>query len=365
VSGLVSRAERAADRTRPGPFHSRYWVLRLLFEELTRIVDSDRWSSGARVLDYGCGSRPYEPLLARRFTTYVGADFGGNKAADVAIGRGGELPVEGQSIDCVLSTQVLEHVEDPQAYLAEAYRVLTASGALILSTHGVWRYHPNPGDYWRWTADGLQAEIYRAAFDIIRMRSVLGMASCGRQLWQDATAPGLPRLLRPLYFWCIQSVIGLIERSRAAGLSPGACVHVVLARKRARRDLLGADLETHRLTLAREELHALIPPRTSFVLIDDGQWVEHLGADRHPVPFLERDGQDWGPPSDDREAIREIGRLRRGGARFVVFARPAFWWLDHYRGLCRHLRANHACVVENDRLVVFALEAGGHSCTTR
>jgi hypothetical protein len=43
------------------------------------------------------------------------------------------------------------------------------------------------------------------------------------------------------------------------------------------------------------------------------------------------------------------------GAGFIVFAWPAFWWLDHYAGLHRHLRAHFRCVLENDRLVVFDL----------
>lgn len=354
-TGSTSRGQE--DRTRPGRFHSRYWVLRLLFEELTRIAESDPLLTWQRLLDYGCGTKPYQSLFARRFATYVGADFDTNSAADIVVGRHGELPVEDHFADCVLSTQVLEHVEDPKAYLAEAYRVLKPDGALILSTHGVWRYHPNPTDYWRWTVDGLQAELYRAGFDIRSMRSVLGIASAGLQLWQDGTVRALPGVLRPLYVWCIQSTIGWIEQRNGYGVSSDACVYVVVASKRATRDLFGPDLEAHRLILAREELRSLIPLDASFILIDDGQWLEELSAPGHPIPFLERDGEYWGPPSDDHEAIREVDRLFRRGARFVVFARPSFWFLKYYSGLHRHLRTNHVCVLENDRVVVFELRA--------
>jgi hypothetical protein len=67
-------------------------------------------------------------------------------------------------------------------------------------------------------------------------------------------------------------------------------------------------------------------------------------------------GQYGGPPPDDATAIRELERLRQSGASFIVFARPAFWWLDYHAALC-HLRSAFRCVLENDRLVVFDLRA--------
>jgi glycosyltransferase involved in cell wall biosynthesis len=115
-----------------------------------------------------------------------------------------------------------------------------------------------------------------------------------------------------------------------------------------------------------EELSARIPPGSAFVLIDDNQianasgiaqdasWKEFV-ARRRVVSFLEVDGQYWGPPPDDETATRELERLRRVGARFIVFAWPAFWWLDYYMGLQHHLRSNFRCVLENDRLVAFDL----------
>jgi hypothetical protein len=39
----------------------------------------------------------------------------------------------------------------------------------------------------------------------------------------------------------------------------------------------------------------------------------------------------------------------------MAFAWPAFWWLDHYAGLERHMRSNFPRLFENERLVVFDL----------
>jgi hypothetical protein len=92
------------------------------------------------------------------------------------------------------------------------------------------------------------------------------------------------------------------------------------------------------------------------VLVDEAQWPLHRRtAGLRWLPFLEKDGQYWGPPGDDAAAIDELERLRDGGARFLIVGRPAFWWLDHYAGFSQHLRANYRCVSQTERLVAFEL----------
>ena len=49
---------------------------------------------------------------------------------------------------------------------------------------------------------------------------------------------------------------------------------------------------------------------------------------RHAIPFLEHDGEYWGPPPDDEAAIAELERLRtEKGVAFIVFPWTASWWL--------------------------------------
>jgi glycosyltransferase involved in cell wall biosynthesis len=110
-----------------------------------------------------------------------------------------------------------------------------------------------------------------------------------------------------------------------------------------------------RLHAATQEIMALIPPGDAFILVDGSQWGCDSVAGRRAIPFLERDGQYWGPPPDDRTAIRELERLRRAGASFILFAWPAFWWLDHYAGLHRHLQSTYRCISRTDRLAAFDL----------
>ncbi len=116
-----------------------------------------------------------------------------------------------------------------------------------------------------------------------------------------------------------------------------------------------ADSWLYRLRRAAEEIAMQVPPGEAFLLVDQDQWGMDSTAGRRALPFLERDGQYWGPPPDDETAVREFERLRGAGATFMVFAWPAFWWLDYYAGLQAHLQSRFRCVLENDRLVVFDL----------
>jgi hypothetical protein len=111
-----------------------------------------------------------------------------------------------------------------------------------------------------------------------------------------------------------------------------------------------------RLRQAGRDIAAAVPPGATFLLVDDGQWESNtLGRGRRVLPFLEREGAYWGSPDGDDTALRELERMHGSGAEYIVFGWPAFWWLDTYPGLARHLRDRHACVAATDRVVAFEL----------
>jgi ubiquinone/menaquinone biosynthesis C-methylase UbiE len=212
--------------------HTRVKFTRqLLTKRMAELVALDDVKPGQKVLDYGCGERPYESILRTKFQEYIGADIPGNPKAEVTVGPKGELPLADQSVDCVISTQVLEHVQEPQVYLGEAKRVLKPGGVLILSTHGHWRYHAHPNDFWRWTVQGLQMEIRKAGFEILQVRGVLRLSSAALQMWQDATSGPLPRILRSIYIRILQLMIRVIERRKMDPEQRDAAIYVVLAKK--------------------------------------------------------------------------------------------------------------------------------------
>jgi SAM-dependent methyltransferase len=131
---------------------------------------------GARVLDVGCGGRPYDALLAAA-AEIVGFDVPGNAHADLH-GSVEAIPVADASFDVVLCLQVLEHVPDPPAAVRELRRVVRPGGRVLLSTHGVYPFHPNPDDLWRWTHQGLE-RLFRGsgAWTSVTVRPGAGTAS--------------------------------------------------------------------------------------------------------------------------------------------------------------------------------------------
>jgi len=101
---------------------------------------------------------------------------------------------------------------------------------------------------------------------------------------------------------------------------------------------------------------ALIPPGDTLILVDGNRWgINKVIAGRRVIPFLERNGEYWGSPPDDQNAISELERLRQSGANFIVFGWPSVWWLDYYSGFALHLYSGFRCVLQSPKLVVFDL----------
>jgi SAM-dependent methyltransferase len=170
-----------------------------------------RLPPGGRVLDYGCADLPYRDFFPAD-ADFVGADLAGNPHATLELNPDGTVPAEDESFDAVLSTQVVEHVADPQLYLSECRRVLRPGGRMLLSTHGIFPYHPDPVDYWRWTCDGLRYAVREAGFEIVRFEGIIGLAATGLQLVQDAMWRSMPRRLRPMLALLMQALVGLADR---------------------------------------------------------------------------------------------------------------------------------------------------------
>lgn len=155
--------------------------------------------TGYRVLDVGCGSKPYYPFFAERAAEYVGVDVVENPVAELR-GPVEALPIEDASFDLVLCTQVLEHCDDPAQAVRELRRVTAPGGRVLASTHGVQWYHPSPVDYWRWTHEGLKRLFStHADWAALEVEPSGGTAACLAMLVGAYTELALGRIgLRPL-----------------------------------------------------------------------------------------------------------------------------------------------------------------------
>jgi SAM-dependent methyltransferase len=166
-----------AERRDP-PRSSATWVVRSALAAWLRGQAEELGRAGrVRVLDVGCGPKPYFPFFAAAASEYVGVDVVENPAADLQ-GPVEALPVGDASFDVVLCTQVLEHCDDPAVAVRELRRVTAAGGRVLASTHGVQVYHPSPQDLWRWTHEGLRRLFERnAQWSSLTVEPAAGTAS--------------------------------------------------------------------------------------------------------------------------------------------------------------------------------------------
>lgn len=66
--------------------------------------------------------------------------------------------------DVIFIEQVLEHVVAPAAAIRNLHASLAEGGHLVLSTPFMLKVHDAPGDYWRWTPNGLRALLRENGF---------------------------------------------------------------------------------------------------------------------------------------------------------------------------------------------------------
>jgi SAM-dependent methyltransferase len=66
------------------------------------------------------------------------------------------VQVPDDSVDLVISCDVLEHIARPWLAAAEIARILRPGGVVVTRTVWAWRNHPCPIDYWRFSAECLE-----------------------------------------------------------------------------------------------------------------------------------------------------------------------------------------------------------------
>ncbi|MEM9038647.1 MAG: class I SAM-dependent methyltransferase [Actinomycetota bacterium] len=134
--------------------------------------------AGAIVLDLGCGTGRSRKVFrqAAPHTKWIGVDIpdspeaasSGNVVRNSVHFDGIQLPFSSESIDCVYSNQVLEHVRHPEVLLAEVERILKPGAPFIGSTSHLEPYHSR--SYWNFTPYGLRTIIDDAGLQVLELR---------------------------------------------------------------------------------------------------------------------------------------------------------------------------------------------------
>jgi SAM-dependent methyltransferase len=180
--------------TRSGPVH---------FQPLEReLAPVTRYFRG-RLLNAGCGDRDISGWLSEQGVAEVANYDIASALPGAVIGPLERLPFPDSSFDTILCNAVLEHVEKIDAVVGELARVLRPGGHAVIAVPFLQPYHACPGDYRRYTKDGLAALGEAAGLAAIEVNPVHSAAqTVGWILWAIAEEKG--RLMRaavwPLVF---------------------------------------------------------------------------------------------------------------------------------------------------------------------
>ncbi len=128
-------------------------------------VESVDWPTKGRVLDYGCGTRPYHDIVEAAGCEYHGFDRASFPANMSRTDVGPPLELSGW--DAILCTQVVQFVPGTAKMLTDFRLGLRAGGILVLTYPTNWP-EVNAGDLWRFTAEGMALLVTDAGFAVTR-----------------------------------------------------------------------------------------------------------------------------------------------------------------------------------------------------
>ena len=124
-----------------------------------------------KVLDFGCGSKPYRHLFTS-CSEYIGIDIDGghdHEGEDVdVIYDGVNIPFSDETFDSAFSSEVIEHIDNVDKSLSEINRVLKPGGLFLLTVPFVWNENELPFDYARYTSVGLKKLLNRNGFKVVK-----------------------------------------------------------------------------------------------------------------------------------------------------------------------------------------------------
>ncbi len=170
----LSRVDMEGDGCdgRPVGLFGKNW---LIHRAMRQTMDEVKEMVNGKLLDAGCGNKPYASIFGARVQQYIGLEKGRTRyeRADVW-GDVLALPFRDQTCDTVLCNQVLEHVPQPQAAIDEMARVLRPGGYLILTAPHIWGLHEVPHDYFRFTPYGLRHLAEKSGLTVHTTRALAG-----------------------------------------------------------------------------------------------------------------------------------------------------------------------------------------------
>lgn len=131
-------------------------------------------SKGKTVLDAGAGECPFKPLF--KDSKYISQDI---SSADASFDYSKvdirseiyDIPLENSSVDFILCSEVLEHLQYPDQAFKEFYRLLKPKGQLWISVPFSGGEHQIPYDFYRYTKYALKGFGHDSNLSVVNIKN--------------------------------------------------------------------------------------------------------------------------------------------------------------------------------------------------
>lgn len=155
----------------PNIFYSGY----ILRKKLLVAVDKYAHYMSGRMMDFGCGSKPYKTIF--KVDEYVGVDFKGeghsHEKEEIDFFYDGKiLPFPDNYFDTVFSTEVFEHVFNLEEMMLEIKRVMKPGGKILVTCPFAIPEHEQPNDYARYSSFGLKYLFEKNNFKVLEYEKI-------------------------------------------------------------------------------------------------------------------------------------------------------------------------------------------------
>jgi len=139
-------------------YNSDFFVIKHLEVFLNNAINLYIYD-GMVIADIGCGEQPLRDLIESKGCKYVGIDISQNAKMNIdVIASITNIPIPDNTFDCIICTEVLEHVVNTHLAFIEMKRLIKKGGCLIITTPFCYPLHEEPYDYVRLTRHYLLAE---------------------------------------------------------------------------------------------------------------------------------------------------------------------------------------------------------------
>lgn len=180
-----------------GTYDTWIWSAFWNANETPMVQDTITQMQEGYVLDAGCGTGRYRPMIEQSGHHYIGVDVSGSmleinrsrwhdstsdRRAPLCLSDLRECPVGNATMEGLVCTRTLSHLDDLRSGLLEFYRILRPGGVcLITDIHAEHPYHATsiPGtegkvaiETYKWTQSDLREAADYAGFDVVRYQDI-------------------------------------------------------------------------------------------------------------------------------------------------------------------------------------------------